>query len=483
MKNKSILVLSLIAVFPVTGLASRGGDGVRGGGQAVLDVNHQYKLLDEVTPAKCNYVDADTLIYGNEYGRRGNPVLESFFAKLEAIDWYIAFELKREMRSLFFCFTGPLFAQKANPKITGVLPEPNIRVIQSMFRSGRYVYINSAIERQMNDRTKALYFLHELLHSYLDMDMNEKSRYQQLRSLTVAMGKVIDDQIQTRKDLYFQLKAAESSLPCNTYQLDAFKPLILFMLDLDIHPSAEALNDNKLERNEIYRPTVSQVNFILNHPELDSAISAASVRSIAQFLSPWDARALYPQGPNNNPATADILRSAVLHGLTYGDLNLASRLLDMPRSNRITSFIYVTALNSFVRLAPRIQEKLIQSEEFYQAIETSLHRLINGSIKINYNITLDRNLSDELFVGGNDSYTLIDIVTTSENNGIFPPSMLPLYSVVSSLTCQGRHDLLETLINGNDLFYRAAGLKKAKHAVRTGHLSIERESSCHQKTE
>ena len=217
--NKWITVSVLLACLSPVAHAST--EGTRGGGESV-DKNGVPILRDVVDPATCDYRSGDEVF-------AQNPTVAKVLAQVEKLDWYFAFDLKRQMEALNFCFTSHLLRVNTsdNPADRVTDPDSAGPTQQAAIRSGGDVYIETPIFDQMSPDSKVLLLIHETTHTYLPMSTVRRNF--KLRNMIKAISDVYAGRISTRKSLHLAMSENSINFPLGVDQLDSIKDFVLLV--------------------------------------------------------------------------------------------------------------------------------------------------------------------------------------------------------------------------------------------------------------
>jgi len=213
-------------------------EGTRGGGEFVYRADIPI-LRDLVDPATCDQA----------FGRSGDdvyakiPKLAEVMHSVATLDWYFAFELEREVKSLTYCFTADLVRVNTHDRVEDQVTDPDSAgpTVQGGIRSGRDVFIDKAKFSQMSDISKAMTIIHEALHSYLPWDTARRNF--KLRQFTNAIANVYSKDISTRKGLHLEMTDNSILFPLSVDQLEPIKDFFLAVV------GGENLRETMIEKN------------------------------------------------------------------------------------------------------------------------------------------------------------------------------------------------------------------------------------------
>ena len=327
MKNKMKKKWLGVALLTTLIGSSFAGDhsGVRGGGH-VIEVNGQLELVDVVSNATCDWFAGQELI-------KYYPAIEQTLKKIEKLDWYLALELRREIEFISWCMTGNLYSVPASDNDSFV-QQLTKGVQQAAFRYNGSAYIDQTKFSRLNSSSQAYLIFHEMLHSYLPMNL--EMRIFKLQSLLSTVRKVDLGQIKTRESLHLNLAKNEMDFPLTVSKLEPYKNSIQFILS-SLENRVEAILSNQGPEKLI-------------HPKIKEALP---------FVAEWDREAIFNAEVAITTALAEIFRSQdlkqvkyVLNDQTYQKINPAA-----------------VALTVYQELSPQIQKEVTSSTYFSKIIQ------------------------------------------------------------------------------------------------------------------
>lgn len=230
------------------------GSGVRGGGE-IVDYQGSPELRDLVDSTTCDWISGDQMV-------TKVPTVESILAKLSELDWYFAFELEREIRSLDYCLTSHLI--KINTQDRDALTTTYLQdTSQVAIRLNHDVYIDQVLMASLTAQSQGYLLIHETMHSYLRM--KEPQRNQKLRSMVKSIQKAVNGSISNVKDLHFQMTKNAIQFPQTGPELSAYSEQIKI-----------ALGDQAYRRNLILSSAFLKPLFNL------------LPQALIENLAPWD---------------------------------------------------------------------------------------------------------------------------------------------------------------------------------------------------
>jgi hypothetical protein len=468
------LVLSLILISP-TAHAGK-GDGVRGGGYAVevRDVNQrpQFKIRDEISPATCDYSKGTELL-------AGNPIATEFWASLEKVNWYIAFELRREMDALFFCKTkGPIFfipepvppAAPFRNEVTDVIPEPREKIIQAMYRIGRYVYFDGPLWEKFDTWTQLFYVTHETLHSYIPFNISYEEKRTALYSLNMAFAKLLQtnhegkptrNRITESGQLEFQIYAAKADFETAVDDLTPYKDQVQFLLSLS--QDRKYLEKEKGPRGG-YRVSDDQIDMLLNHPNHSDLLALDQVDLLNLPLNEWDkevikllgSELIYKDAMKKALISANETQFQALLAKPNTKVNITQIAFDSLRFLKAEKVDYV--FNSGVFQSSFSQ--LIDEVLGVNAVIVGKKAYMNNQFKALYDTaSLDSTEYDPEFNKLMDESKSIVSIETSPKE--LSRSLRSLNNILAMFLKRNRKDLVESYFTKNDQFYSALNLENA----------------------
>lgn len=409
-------VLSVLAGVMISFAAIAGensGGGVRGGSGHVVDVNATPYLLDLVTRAVCDWQSGDEVLEA--------PVLTDALKKIATVDWYFANGIEKEIKALSFCMSGPLYSVPTRPERgSAVLPaERNVR--QAGIRVGERVFVDADIFGSMNPHNRAMFIIHEAMHSYLAMDQFDRAL--SLRSMVKTLDQVVSGAIRSRAKLHAAMRNNEIEFPTTVGNLDGKRDQVLFL----IGDEAE------------------QVLMIQSSKRPESLIGLTE-RDLAN-LAPWDREYIVKQGQRNilalalavameNAFGADL--EEILDGKEYSSINPAA-----------------IALGSFAVMSPEQKTVVLNSESYRRLLAEGFNDVIQAKLTNGRTLVM---ASAELASLGNvvvnREMPLLDVVSATK----LPESLKWIPVLLVTLHAEGQL----VSITENEAFYQALGLKTQK---------------------
>ncbi|MCM0606746.1 MAG: hypothetical protein KA715_11720 [Xanthomonadaceae bacterium] len=143
-------------------------------------------------------------------------------------------------------------------------------------RVNRYVYIDEALSEELTPRSRALMFVHETMHSYLDWET--PMRNFKLKNMVRQISEIAKGNIRKRSKLHYIVTANDIELPMSHELIDVNRGFIEFF----------SMNDAEQEHyfNSI---TNYQSQFAPKSNEFWDSLSAADQRDLVLFktLSPY----------------------------------------------------------------------------------------------------------------------------------------------------------------------------------------------------
>lgn len=433
-KPAGIALAFLATAFPTVSSAGPGdGSGVRGGG-TVIDVNSTPHLMDLVTKTACTFKSGADLV-------EENAELEQVIALVSNLDWYFGLEIRRELGFLAFCFTGPLYRIADAPADGGVIPQPvetNLR--QAAYRLNGKVFVDTAIYRAMDDHNRAFLVLHEMLHSYLPMDLLDRKIM--LRSLVKALERVQKGEIRTRKAFHFQLKSAGVDFPRNVDLLDRYESQIRFFLGDRESQIAAIRGESNPER-------FLDVDF----------------EFLGENLAKWDAETLA------KISARKAFEDALTQSIAESDAAQFTALLAKP-------FKTIDVIAFAFALLPEIekenQDALFTSSAFRNFLANGFSTFERASLTAGTHRIMANAAFVQLTREGSAPTGPLPL-TDLHGATIAPKEVAWLTNSVVYLMRNGRSDQVAAHVTENPAFYSALGLKAAKRALDAMNPPILRE--------
>lgn len=161
----------------LSGIAFAGEqDGTRGGGQTV-DVNGHPALRDLVDKTSCIWISASAQA-------AQEPHFSRILDNLEGENWYLRESIEREMQNLSVCVTeAPLISISVEDQDLVTVYSP-VRGKQVAIRLNGTIYLNRALNEQLDEVHRAYLLLHETMHSFLPLGVSMRNT--KLRSFVAA---------------------------------------------------------------------------------------------------------------------------------------------------------------------------------------------------------------------------------------------------------------------------------------------------------
>lgn len=422
------LCLTIGAALSFNVFATSTGSGVRGGGQTI-DIDSTPYLMDLVSKSVCEWKQGSEFI--NEL-----PALKDTLKKLDQLDWYFSADLRDELSSLNFCMTGPLYKVSPYDYNSVVNPAPGEVTKQAGYRLYENAYIDNDNFIRMNDVNKAMLIIHETMHSYLSMNIEDRSL--KLRSMVKALDKVRSGEISTREKLHYNMSRNEIMFPLSVGSLEKRKTAVLFL---------KSSTDYKRKA-------------ILNTANLDDLINLQDWESIA--LTPWDN---YKFGRDYQRSL--ILRTDlvdVMKNLSVSELDSFLKVKNLRRVN-----LALVAMNDFYLFSDEQKKIILESDKLASLIDSGLDEILNEKLASkNYLITASGNFKDLT--------TNLDDVQEGPVVDLSRAQTLPrrlMWLAIMMETLQENQSL--STLTANEKFYTALGLKNQKAQVQTMEVKIERE--------
>jgi|GEM_PF-5449886 len=186
---KAIAVLGAVGI----GMASTAyaqGNGTSGGGQGVSLDGHLH-LRDLVDPGTCRWQNGEALL-------DSMPELQSRLEKIKVLNWYFELMLKREIKSLDFCWTHAEINQSASAMYSNEIGSGTILIYRTpqtvpvglRVRDAHEVYVQADRFAEFGPQDQALFVIHETLHSFMPRRLDSKTYYEHLFSIVKAIGAI-----------------------------------------------------------------------------------------------------------------------------------------------------------------------------------------------------------------------------------------------------------------------------------------------------
>ena len=336
---KPIALLALLAMPALPALAVE-GSGTRGGTGHTTYVNGTPYLLDLVTRAVCDWQSADEIL-------ERQPYLEKALKEISKLDWYFAMDLRDELNSLDFCFTGPLYrvdpALDRNSPIQG----PSERLRQMGLRIGKTVYIDQELYENKDSRNQAMSIIHEVTHSYLSMGLSDRGLKH--RSLVRILDQVASGKETTISKLHLSFRQNGVDFPLTVTKLNPVRAQVEF-IKMDLSAQAEILL-RASQPLELVRLSDAQIN----------------------LLSRWDQSRLQLQG-----GAQLLLRTILAEAMLRADRAQMEVLL--AKNYGATNPIRV-ALNLFNQLSQGARSAVLDHQDFSAYAVSAVESISQASVK------------------------------------------------------------------------------------------------------
>jgi hypothetical protein len=425
--SKNIIGLFLSATISFGALAAPTGSGVRGGGHTI-DVDSTPYLMDLVSKAVCDWKKGDQIL-------KELPELQATLKKLGAVDWYFSSDLKNEIANLNFCMTGPLYRVSPYDFYSVIQKNPNEKSQQAGYRLYDSAYINSDIYDRMNGANKAMLIIHETMHSYLSMNVLDRSL--KLRSMVKVIDQVRSGTVVTRDKLHYAMAMNAIQFPLTVDRLDSAKAAVSF------------LKGSLDERKQAIMLATDVDNLAtLNEREINA-------------LAPWDFANFSTEFSRQN-----LLREALL--LTMKNLSAEKLNIFLNEKKSSKQNLAEIALNDFYLFSDEQKNVILSNSKFNDLIETGLNKLLNEKFSETQDLIVPSTEFQDLVTNTTSEALPLVRLSPSEN---FPTKLKWL--VEAMITLQENNSL--SAITANEKFYAALGLKNQKAQVATMGLNIERQ--------
>jgi len=422
--NNPFLNLGFITTLLLQALSASASDGagVRGGGE-VVDVDGQYVMRDLKERAVFDCHSGTELM--NE-----NPLVFTILDKVKALDWYFADELKTEMGFLRFCFTGPLYPLDTHDRDLPVIPSPEISRFVA-YRDHSKVLIDEQLfhDPKLSPRQRALLLVHETMHSYLPMNVDDGS----ITDPNVLHQKMIDNDIQ---------------FPTEVENLDAYQKQVEFAL---------YISESDREKAILASQTLEELTV--------QPVSGYAKAKIAEALAPWDRDRVMN-------ATYEILindlRSILLHGsdtdfesiLSKTYTNIDPLVIALSISNELTPSRFTELLNSpnYHGVFNRIYDNMAQAKISYS----------------DFRVRASEDLIIKLGLSREDG-TPITSLSSQDASKCLPIEANAIVERLIWLARKGQWQAIEDNVTENIAFYAAFGFEKQRSQISNLNIYVKRE--------
>lgn len=224
---KQILILSMLLSLnalsqnkePIRGQKSLRAVGGGGNGGETIIINGKRVLRDTVDPTNCDWKSGKELW-------DTNPAYENIFAKLEKLNWYFAFDLKRRVLDSDYCLTQNL-SKLFNEDFWGVheFSEADYEQTGIVLYD---IYLDKKHLSQMSRKGEALFVIHENIHSYIsDYDDLHNNK---VRSMGGTIDKVANNVMTSPKKFNQQLYKNIVDFPMGSPVMTSFKSQLIYIL-------------------------------------------------------------------------------------------------------------------------------------------------------------------------------------------------------------------------------------------------------------
>ncbi|MBP9682855.1 MAG: hypothetical protein KBD76_15755 [Bacteriovorax sp.] len=407
------------------------GSGTRGGGH-VVDIDSTPYLMDLVSNSVCDWKNGADLL-------EELPYLKTTINKLSALDWYFAADLKKEIEFINFCFTGPLYRVPTNDWGTVVRPTTE-KVQQAGYRLYGSAYIDRDIYAKMNERNESMLILHEVMHSYFDMDTLDRPL--KLRSMIKVLDQVGQGSLRLREKLHYNMEMNEVMFPTLVRFLDPKKNVVLFLTG-NIDDQIRAIKEVKKPEDLID----------LSNDQVNSLVS-------------WDRERV-----SSMDARMSLLIEALSVMMIESNVNELKELLDNKEYKEINPV--GIALRSFGLMSNEKKEVILKSAYFGNILKHELEKIRDAKIRISEYLLM---ASPELQIisepkGQNQTNKDLPLVSLRPQ-GKLSSSLMWIVEVIIFLK---QNNQLE-LMNKEDLS-KVLKLENQKQFVESSQIKIEREKN------
>jgi hypothetical protein len=164
------------------------------------------KLYDLVDPTTCSWQSGADLL-------DSNLEVQGYLAKIKKLNWYLEMKLRSEIQTLDFCWTK---GQLKEP-VTGA--PPALMVYQTIAHvpvgirlfNTKSVYVQSDRYQEMGPNDRALFIIHEALHSFIPL--NATDRYHCLENMVVSISKIQGDPARESRSFNTTIKRSQLTIP------------------------------------------------------------------------------------------------------------------------------------------------------------------------------------------------------------------------------------------------------------------------------
>ncbi|MFK8137222.1 MAG: hypothetical protein AB8E15_02575 [Bdellovibrionales bacterium] len=411
MKHLLLAITSLLTVsISYAGKASGGGD--------IIDINlgdeQKVELYDLVSKYTCDWKTGEQVI--NE-----NPEYVRLLKKVSLLDWYFARDFLEETKSLMFCFTDSLL-----PVFQYYRTNPDHRETRKgAFRLGNNVYWDKS--NGLSSTSKSLLIVHEVMHSYIDMDWLFELRYVRLTSMVKSFQRVATGEIDTRRKLHIQMIGNE----------------ILFPLEVDL------LDRSRDQLEFLLAPVKIRAELILGADRPEDL--ADFNMDLIDSLSVWDRNYLTRHGVWN--IFSQSLREALVISSTSSFSDLLSKDFSIHQP-------VLLALNLEGEFPPAKLQILHNSSNLRNLFNQSFHNLKTSPIIASDGIAKRAIISPE-FLNYIHSSNKVRMTLSSLNpeHMVLNYELLALAKQISNWINRGLWEPVNELVLNNNNFYDSFGLK------------------------
>jgi hypothetical protein len=409
-----------------------------GGGGHIVDVNGTPELMDLVKGTTCTWQTGDTVV-------AAHPEVLRILKKVSALDWYFAHEIETEMRSLNFCFTGPLLRitpiDPKSPVATTVMLGKKYK--QLAVRADSTVFVDEDLYNspKFSENRRAMLLIHETMHTFIPMELADDIRYLYLWTIVKDIALIDAGRITTADQLHQEMQNNQVYFPTQVERLNQYESVVLF----------------------ITGTAAEQKAAILASASPESLVELPSEEN--QYLAPWD---------------RDYIESRGLIGV------LTDALIETMKSSTETEFESL-----FKKSYPKLNVGLVALSVLDQLSATKKDFLLQSTVMSTALKSIEQNLmalavsegayrpmaSPELanFLGCDPSE--VNYAPVSHLTGEITPNadFDALVQIVVISIQQKNWSPLQTQIGNSDDFYGALGLKTQKQAVAAMHPAVSRD--------
>ncbi len=203
-------------VIKPTTAASR-GEGVGNGGEVVW-IDGKPVVRDMIDPTNCEWKRGETVF--EEVTK-----LSQLIEKVKKVNWYFGFDLERTIKDKDYCFTRQLY--KIDTRDEDDISKPSKLETEQAGIVLDEVYIDLDNFDPMNGIQKAIFLVHENMHSYLAE--YEPMRNKKVRSMTALIGKIAAGISISPEDFEFNLEKNGVIIPENSKKLNLHRKSLDFI--------------------------------------------------------------------------------------------------------------------------------------------------------------------------------------------------------------------------------------------------------------